>query len=172
MEIGEVPELPSYGGDGFLKMNAFDLTEWMHGDILPNLPGAEKGSGISIRTPYMRQDLWDFALSLPVKYKADRTMGKLLFREAALPYVGAEIAFREKKGFPVPVRKWMRLEPFKTMILDALTGTIARTVLRCVDVEEILRVFYIAGDDSVWKQIWEMYALIRWFEAPQGSVSA
>ena len=57
----------------------------------------------------MRQDLWDFALSLPVKYKADRTMGKLLFREAALPYVGAEIAFREKKGFPVPVRKWMRL---------------------------------------------------------------
>ena len=58
------------------------------------------------------------------------------------------------------------------MILDALTGTIARTVLRCVDVEEILRVFYIAGDDSVWKQIWEMYALIRWFEAPQGSVSA
>ena len=164
MEIGEVPELPSYGGDGFLKMNAFDLTEWMHGDILPNLPGAEKGSGISIRTPYMRQDLWDFALSLPVKYKADRTMGKLLFREAALPYVGAEIAFREKKGFPVPVRKWMRLEPFKTMILDALTGTIARTVLRCVDVEEILRVFYIAGDDSVWKQIWEMYALIRWFE--------
>ena len=50
------------------------------------------------------------------------------------------------------------------MILDALTGTIARTVLRCVDVEEILRVFYIAGDDSVWKQIWEMYALIRWLE--------
>lgn len=167
IEIGDVPELPSYGGDGFLKMNAFDLTEWMQGDILPNLTGAEKGAGITIRTPYMRRDLWDFALSLPVQYKADRTMGKLLFREAALPYVGSEIAFREKRGFPVPVRKWIRLEPFKTQILDALTGTLARTVLRCVDVDEILMAFYTAGDDSVWKQIWEMYALIRWLEATE-----
>ena len=165
MDIGAVPDLPSYGGNGFLKMNAFDLTEWLHGDILPNLPGAEKGSGITIRTPYLRHDLMDFALSLPVRYKADRTMGKLLFREAALPFVGREIAFREKRGFPVPVRNWMRMEPFKTRILDALTGTLARDILMCVDVEEILKTFYIAGDDSVWKQIWEMFTLIRWFEA-------
>ncbi len=168
MDIGVVPELPSYGGDGFLKMNAFDLTEWMHGDILPNLPGAEKGAGISIRTPYMRQDLWDFALSLPVKYKADRSMGKLLFREAALPYVGAGIAFREKKGFPVPVRKWMRMEPFKTQILDALTGTLAQRTLACADVEGILKAFFVAGNNSLWKQIWEMFALICWFETFKG----
>ena len=164
IDIGEIPALPSYGGDGFLKMNAFDLTEWMHGDILPNIPGAEKGAGITIRTPYMRQDLMDFALSLPVRYKADRTMGKLLFREAALPFVGADIAFREKRGFPVPVRKWMRREPFKTLILDTLTGKLARSTLHCVNVELILRRFYLSGEDSLWKQVWEMFILIRWLE--------
>jgi asparagine synthase (glutamine-hydrolysing) len=145
-------------------MNAFDLTRWMQGNNRPNLTAAAKGAGIDIRTPYMRQDLLDFALSLPVKYKADRNMGKLLFREAAQRYVGREIAFREKRGFPVPVRKWMRTEPYKTQILDALTGTLARDTLACVDMEEILKAFYAAGDDGRWKQIWEMYALICWLE--------
>ena len=164
MDVGEIPELPDYGGNGFLKMNAFDLTRWLQGNILPNLPAAAKGAGIEIRTPYLRQDLLDFALALPVRYKANRNMGKLLFREAAQRYVGREIAFREKRGFPVPVRKWIRVEPYKTQILDALTGTLAQGALACADVEGILKDFYVAGDDSVWKQIWEMFALIRWLE--------
>ena len=169
MDVGEVPGLPRYSADGFLKMNAFDLTRWLQGNILPNLTAAEKGAGIRIRTPYMRQDLWDFALALPVKYKADRNMGKLLFREAAKRYVGPEIAFREKRGFPVPVRKWMRTEPYQTQILDVLTGTLARDTLACADVEGILKAFYAAGDDSVWKQIWEMFVLIRWLETRKGA---
>lgn len=164
MDVGEFPTLPNYGGDGFLKMNAFDLTRWMQGNILPNVYAAAKGAGINIRTPYMRQDLWDFALSLPTEYKADRNMGKLLFREAAQRYVGADIAFREKRGFPVPVRKWMRREPFKTQILDALTGSLAHDTLGFTDMAGILKAFYEAGDDSMWKQIWEMFALIRWLE--------
>ena len=164
MDIGEVQVLPRYGGDGFLKMNAFDLTKWMHGNILPNVYAAAKGTGVEIRTPYMSPELLDLALSLPVRYKADRKMGKLLFRESARRYVGDEIAFREKRGFPVPVRKWMRREPFKTQILDALTGSVAREVLAGANAEGVLNAFYAGGDNSVWKQIWEMFALIRWLE--------
>ena len=66
--------------------------------------------------------------------------------------------------FPVPARKWMRIEPYQTQILDALTGSLARDTLACVDTEGILRAFYADGDDGVWKQIWEMFALIRWLE--------
>ena len=172
MDVGEIPELPRYGGDGFLKMNAFDLTRWMQGNILPNLLAAAKGAGIEIRTPYLRQDLLDFALALPVRFKANRTMGKLLFREAAQRYVGRAIAFREKRGFPVPVRRWMRTEPYKTQILDALTGTLAQGMLACADAEGILNAFYVDGDDRLWKQIWEMFALIRWLETLKGDNNA
>ncbi len=172
MDVGEIPELPRYGGDGFLKMNAFDLTRWMQGNILPNLLAAAKGAGIEIRTPYLRQDLLDFALALPVRFKANRTMGKLLFRKAAQRYVGRAIAFREKRGFPVPVRRWMRTEPYKTQILDALTGTLAQGMLACADAEGILNAFYVDGDDRLWKQIWEMFALIRWLETLKGDNNA
>ena len=164
MDVGEVPILPRYGGDGFLKMNAFDLSIWMHNNILPNVVAAARGAGIDIRTPYMRQDLWDFALSLPTSLKANETMGKPLFREAAQQYVGRAIAFREKRGFPVPVRKWMRLESYKTRIWDTLTGTLARDVLACVDVQGALAAYYCKNDESVWKQVWEMFALIRWLD--------
>ena len=172
MDVGPVdfPELSAYRGDGFLKMNAFDLSRWMHGNILPNLVAAAKGAGITIRTPYMRRDLMEFALSLPVQYKADLTMGKLLFRKAARRIVGPEIAFREKRGFPVPVRKWMRLEPWKTQIIDALTGESARIILPLIDREQLLQAFYAGGDDTLWKQIWELFALIRWYEARKGEI--
>ena len=172
MDVGEIPELPRYDGDGFLKMNAFDLTRWMQGNILPNLLAAAKGAGIEIRTPYLRQDLLDFALALPVRFKANRTMGKLLFRKAAQRYVGRAIAFREKRGFPVPVRRWIRTEPYKTQILDALTGTLAQGMLACADAEGILNAFYVDGDDRLWKQIWEMFALIRWLETLKGDNNA
>ena len=162
MDVGEIPVLPDYGGDGFLKMNAFDLTRWMQGNILPNLSAAAEGANIQIRTPYMRPDLLDLALSLPVKYKADRFMGKLLFRKAAMRYTGREAAFREKRGFPVPIRKWVQIEPYKTRILDALTDTLARDILGCVDVPGILRAFYETGEEGLWKQVWEMFALMCW----------
>ena len=167
MDIGthEFPELAVYEDQLFLRMNAFDLSRWMHGNILPNLAAAAKGAGIGIRTPYMRQELRDFALALPVRYKADRTMGKLLFREAAQDYTGAEIAWRAKRGFPVPVRRWMRQEPWKTRITDALTGTDARALLSAVDREGILNAFYAGTDDALWKQIWEMFVLIKWVDA-------
>ena len=165
MDVGVIPKIPDYGGDGFLKMNAFDLTRWLQGNILPNLPAAAKGAGIEIRTPYLRQDLLDFALALPPRYKADRHMGKLLFREAAQRYVGREIAFREKRGFPVPVRKWMRIEPWKTRITDALTGESANKLLPFVDRGGILNAFYSAAEDALWKQIWEMFVLIEWYDA-------
>ena len=173
MEIGPAvfPELSTYESDGFLKMSAFDLSRWLHGNILPNVRAAARGAGISIRTPYLRQELMDFALSLPVRYKADRRMGKLLFREAAQDYTGREIAQREKRGFPVPVRRWMRQEPWKTQITDALTGESARNVLAAVDRERILNTFYSGIDDSLWKQIWEMFVLIRWFDAGKGQTS-
>ena len=172
MDVGPVdfPELSAYRGDGFLKMNAFDLSRWMHGNILPNLVAAAKGAGITIRTPYMRTDLTECALSLLVKYKADPSMGKLLFRKAARHIVGPEIAFREKRGFPVPVRKWMRLEPWKTQIMDALTGESARIILPTIDREQLLQAFYTGGDDTLWKQIWELFALIRWYEARKGEI--
>ena len=164
MDIGEIPSFPDYGGDGFLKMNAFDLTYWTYGNIIPNIIAAAKGAGITIRMPYMDPELKSFALSLPIKYKADRTMGKLLFREAALRYVGSEIAFREKRGFPVPVRKWMRLEPFQTDILDTLTGSTAKTALAFIDTNKIAESYYSDSDDALWKQIWELYVYIKWYK--------
>ena len=165
IDTGDIPVIPGYGGDGFLKMNAYDLTYWMHGNIIPNVMCAAEGAGIEIRTPYIDSELENFALSLPVKYKADKSTGKLLFREAAEKYTGHEIAFREKRGFPVPVRKWMRLEQYKSEILDTLTCKTAHRLLSFANPIEIAENFYSGEDDSLWKQIWEMYALVKWYEA-------
>ena len=45
-------------------------------------------------------------------------------------------------------------------------------MLACADAEGILNAFYVDGDDRLWKQIWEMFALIRWLETLKGDNNA
>jgi hypothetical protein len=66
----------------------------------------------------------------------------------------------------------MCAEPYKTQILDALTGSLAKDTLSCADTEGILKALYVTGDETVWKQIWEMFALIRWLETLKGDHNA
>lgn len=161
----ELRELYKEYEDPFLKMNAFDHSWWMYGNILPNVEKAAEAAGIDIRTPYMRRDLMDFALSLPREYKVNPNEGKVLFRESAERYVGKETAHMEKKGFPVPVRKWMKSEPWKTQILDTMYDSRTAEILGIEDPGEIAAVFYEKGDDTIWKRIWEMFAFMKWYDA-------
>ncbi|WP_044912749.1 asparagine synthase-related protein [Butyrivibrio sp. WCE2006] len=160
----EISGLSDYDGDGFLKMNAFDLTWWMNGNIIPNIDRAAAANNINIRTPYMRDDLKKFALSLPVKYKADKQYGKILFRESAKRYVGDEIASREKKGFPVPVRKWMRQEPYKTRILDAITDSDMKDIFSSIDLKSVIKGFYEDMDDTFYKRVYTLFAFATWYK--------
>lgn len=81
-----------------------------------NLNYADKmgmAAGVEIRVPLLDLDLIDLANRLPISLKQRGSTGKWIFKKAMEPYLPADVIYRPKSGFGVPLRKWLhgRLRP-------------------------------------------------------------
>lgn len=62
--------------------------------------------GLEIRVPLLDEDLFEFALTVPRRYKMRGRTGKIILREIASRRLPRDIAFKPKMGFGVPVDHW------------------------------------------------------------------
>lgn len=77
-------------------------------------------AGVEVRTPFLENDLVEFASKLPLKYKQHRNEGKWILKKAMEPYLPRDIIYRSKTGFGAPLRSWVRNE-LKELIEDTLS---------------------------------------------------
>ena len=100
---------------------------------------------------------------------------KIALRAAARRVLPQEIAYRKKLGFPVPVRAWLKTEPFMVEIERALTSDAAKQLLNEVEIADLLAAFkgqqpahnvqwYKRHQPLLWRYVWTCYTLVRWYE--------
>src|SRR5262249_16920759 len=65
-------------------------------------------NSIESRVPFLDHKLVEFVAGVPAKYKVRHFTGKYLLRRAMEGRVPTEILRRSKKGFPTPIRPWLR----------------------------------------------------------------
>lgn len=78
-------------------------------------------ASIESRVPFLDHKLVEFAASLPARYKLRFSSGKYLLRKAMARDLPPEVLQRNKKGFPTPIRPWLRnqlFEKVKTILTD------------------------------------------------------
>lgn len=83
------------------------------GILLPNtyLEKVDKATmlcSIESRVPFLDNELADYALALPSRYKLKRGRKKFILKKAVEDLVPAEILNGKKKGFGIPYRTWLR----------------------------------------------------------------
>ena len=67
-------------------------------------------AGVEVRVPFLDKDLVEFASKIPNKYKQKGSVGKWVLKMAMEPYLPKEIFHRQKAGFGVPLRGWVKYE--------------------------------------------------------------
>jgi asparagine synthase (glutamine-hydrolysing) len=81
--------------------------------------------GLEGRSPFLDYELGDWAASLPQDRRVFERDGvletKALLKLAMEPYLPAEILYRRKQGFSVPVKHWMRFE-IRDFMVETLTS--------------------------------------------------
>jgi asparagine synthase (glutamine-hydrolysing) len=83
---------------------------------------------LEVRPPLLDHRLVEFALTLDSSLLRTGETGKLLLRKVLEGKVPPEVLARPKKGFSMPVRRWLEKEP---KALDAALQRLARAgVLR------------------------------------------
>jgi asparagine synthase (glutamine-hydrolysing) len=90
-------------------------------DILTKVDRASMACGLEVRAPFLDADLVDEIRSLPSAYKYGGGTTKRLLKRAVADKLPASILKRPKKGFGIPVARWLRgpLAP----LLDRLLAT-------------------------------------------------
>ena len=124
--------------DTVSKMQQIDINNWLTGDILQKADRMSMANSLELRVPYLDYDVFEIARRLPVKDKVRDYHTKFLFRKIAAKKLSDEIVNRRKLGFPVPIRIWIREEPWKTEIEKTFNSETAKQFLDTRILNELL----------------------------------
>lgn len=158
--VGGVPA----GYDALGSLLALDFVTYLPGSVLTKVDRASMAHGLEVRPPLLDGDLVDWAFQLPSKYKIRGRTGKFLLKRAAAASLPQEVIRRPKKGFAIPLARWIR-GPLAPRIRDVVThspiwqsGLAERSVFERYEREHQSR----QRDRS--KPLWALYVLDRWLE--------
>jgi asparagine synthase (glutamine-hydrolysing) len=85
-----------------------DLTLVLPNDMLTKVDRMSMAHGLEVRTPFLDHELVQYVNKLPFNYKANLNQGKLLLRKAFENDLPKVIFTRAKKGFEIPVERWLK----------------------------------------------------------------
>jgi asparagine synthase (glutamine-hydrolysing) len=97
-----------------------DLATYLPFDLMTKADRAAGLSGLDVRAPFLDPPIVDFALSLSGAARATRRRGKTPIRALLARRGLGFVAARKKKGFGVPLRKWLVDGPLAKLARDAL----------------------------------------------------
>jgi asparagine synthase (glutamine-hydrolysing) len=92
---------------------------YLQDDILVKVDRAAMANGLEVRCPLLDQEVVEFACRLPMQYKLHGLTTKYLLKKAAAGVLPDAIIRRKKKGFGIPISKWLGAE-LKDFMLDHL----------------------------------------------------
>ncbi|WDP88920.1 MAG: asparagine synthase (glutamine-hydrolyzing) [Desulfobacter sp.] len=96
------------------------LLSWLPGDFLVKVDRASMAEGLEVRVPMLDRRLVEFAANLPLKANRPGDQGKLLVKKALSRYLPQNLYDRPKKGFSIPLTKWLADNLFE-MVSDLLS---------------------------------------------------
>lgn len=153
-----------YGEISDLQHNIMlmDMVMYHPDDILVKVDRSAMAVSLETRVPMLDKDVVEFAWTLPIGYKKKDGVGKKVLRDVLYRYVPKEMMERPKKGFSIPIMKWLKepeLREWAEMLLDR--KVIEQQGILNPDVVEKIWKDFIEKD--IWRiQIWYILMFQEW----------
>ena len=84
-----------------------DMLVYHPDDILVKVDRTAMACSLETRVPMLDRDVVEFAWTLPIEYLKEGGVGKQVLRDVLYRYVPREMMERPKKGFSIPISKWL-----------------------------------------------------------------
>jgi asparagine synthase (glutamine-hydrolysing) len=96
-----------------------DLKLYLQEDILVKVDRASMACSLEVRAPFLDHQLVEFVMSLPSSLKLRRFTTKYILKKVMKKFLPKEVIQRSKKGFGVPIAKWIK-GPLRELFGDLL----------------------------------------------------
>lgn len=142
-----------------------DMQTYHPDDILVKVDRAGMAVSLENRVPMLDKDVMEFAWSLPIEYKNENGISKRILKEILYRYVPKNMLDRPKKGFSVPLVRWLQ---------EGSTGEWAKEMIQG---SHLVRDQYLKRDvvNALWKNfktgktdaqmIWEILMAEQWYRS-------
>jgi asparagine synthase (glutamine-hydrolysing) len=94
--------------DALNTLLGLDFQTYLPGSVLSKVDRASMGNSLEVRPPFLDNDVIDWAFSLPSRFKLRDGTSKFILKEMARGLLPEEVVSRPKKGFGVPLGRWIR----------------------------------------------------------------
>lgn len=140
-----------------------DIRTYLLNDIIVKMERASMAESVEVRCPFLDPAVLDLGLSLSSTDKLGDKEGKLILKKAFADYLPPQTLTAPKRGFGVPMNKWLR-EPAGISLMGETI--LARDAFGPLEFDNNvvaqLVVSHINGDVSIGHALWILIMLDMW----------
>lgn len=156
--------LQPYGDvrDSKSRIMLMDMEMYHPDDILVKVDRTAMAVSLETRVPMLDRDVVEFAWTLPIEFKKQKDTGKLVLRDVLYRYVPREMMDRPKKGFSIPITKWLR-EPGLREWAEALLDRELIKKQGLLNADVVWRMWTDYIENGNWRiQLWYILMFQSW----------
>lgn len=144
------------------RMADLNIKLWLENDSNVKVDRASMAYAVEVRSPFLDYRIIEFARTLPVSFRYGQGFKKKIIRDILKEYIPEEVFNQPKKGFAIPIGKWIR-EELKSDIQEHLNDDFLNSVPN-LDVNKFKKQLEIhfSGKSDYAFNIWKLFLLAKW----------
>ena len=148
---------------GLKKIMNLDFDVNLFSDLLVKMDIATMANSQEGRSAFLSKELLEYIPTLPDSYKIKGKTTKFMLRELAKNYLPDTLIHQPKRGFEIPLRKWME-EDLKEVVFDYLTATnnLYKNFVQESFIQKLLHKKIRIADEKRAKILWTLLSLEIW----------
>ena len=143
-------------------MADLNIKLWLENDSNVKVDRASMAYAVEVRSPFLDYRIIEFARTLPVSFRYGQGFKKKIIRDILKEYIPEEVFNQPKKGFAIPIGRWIR-EELKSDIQEHLNDDFLNSVPN-LDVNKFKKQLEIhfSGKSDYAFNIWKLFLLAKW----------
>lgn len=150
---------------GLQKIMNLDFDNILAGNLLVKMDIATMAHSLEGRSPLLCKKILEYVPGINDSYKIKGTQTKYILRKLAEQYLPAELINQPKRGFEIPLKKWIDNE-LKDLIAGYLfsAGAYSGNFIDPRFVKNLWDRKIKTGDEKRAKMLWTLFALEVWYK--------
>ena len=144
-------------------MCSFDRRYYIPEDLMVKVDRTSMAVSLEARSPLLDHKLFELSSHMPLETKFNGKEGKLPFRQLLAKHFDRAFIDRPKKGFSVPLGKWLRGDLYDELNDVVLGGnSFVKSIIPAKRIEQLID-GHVKGSRDQSHRLWKLFVLEKWF---------
>ncbi len=150
---------------GLQKILNLDFDHILASNLLVKMDIATMAHSLEGRSPLLSRDILEYVPALPDKFKVNGSQTKYILRKLAEKYLPEELINQPKRGFEIPLKKWIDGELSEMIAAYVLSpNAYSRSFVKPGFMQDLWDRKIKTGDEKRAKMLWTVFALDVWHQ--------